>query len=182
MSQGISSLIYPGPRNVKKLPWNFLPLCSGAWWVNHVVLPVRDLGLLVNELTIDGLVQDCSNSSALAMELLQSFAKPSIWCFVKMFREFTGVIILFPNCENGGFMWSIPSIEWTQYFVLIISSHNNECSLVPQYLLWGFGRNFDCAIMAPHCLCIIIFVESCYIYCCLHISGAAFTNDYILPA
>ena len=28
---------------------------------------------------IDILVQDCSNSSALAMELLQSFTKPSIW-------------------------------------------------------------------------------------------------------
>ena len=27
---------------------------------------------------IDGLVQDCSNSSALAMELLQSYTKPSI--------------------------------------------------------------------------------------------------------
>ena len=27
---------------------------------------------------IDGLVQDCSNSSALAMELLQSCIKPSI--------------------------------------------------------------------------------------------------------
>ena len=26
---------------------------------------------------VDGLVQDCSNSSALAMELLQSFTKPS---------------------------------------------------------------------------------------------------------
>ena len=28
---------------------------------------------------IDGLVQDCSNSSALAMELLQSCTKPSVW-------------------------------------------------------------------------------------------------------
>ena len=28
---------------------------------------------------IDGLAQDCSNSSALAMELLQSCAKPSIY-------------------------------------------------------------------------------------------------------
>ena len=28
---------------------------------------------------IDDLVQDCSNSSALAMELLQSCTKPSIW-------------------------------------------------------------------------------------------------------
>ena len=30
---------------------------------------------------IDGLVQDCSNSSALAMELLQSSSKPSKWYF-----------------------------------------------------------------------------------------------------
>ena len=29
---------------------------------------------------IDGLVQDCSNSSALAMELLQPCTKPPIWC------------------------------------------------------------------------------------------------------
>ena len=29
---------------------------------------------------IDGLVQDCSNPSALKMELLQSCAKPSIYC------------------------------------------------------------------------------------------------------
>ena len=28
---------------------------------------------------IDGLPQDCSNSNALAMELLQSCAKPSTW-------------------------------------------------------------------------------------------------------
>ena len=28
---------------------------------------------------VDGLVQHCSNSSALAMELLQSCAKPSIY-------------------------------------------------------------------------------------------------------
>ena len=28
---------------------------------------------------VDGLVQDCSNSSTLAMELLQSSTKPSIW-------------------------------------------------------------------------------------------------------
>ena len=31
-------------------------------------------------ITFDGLVQDCSNSSALAMELLQSCKKPSTWC------------------------------------------------------------------------------------------------------
>ena len=31
---------------------------------------------------IDGLVQDCSNSSALAMELLQSCTKPSMYLFL----------------------------------------------------------------------------------------------------
>ena len=34
--------------------------------------------LSVYSIHIDGLVKDCSNSSALAMELLQSCAKPSI--------------------------------------------------------------------------------------------------------
>ena len=45
---------------------------------------------------IDGLVQDCSNSNALAMELLQSCTEPSTWFFdvfwvsvITMLREFT---------------------------------------------------------------------------------------------
>ena len=33
---------------------------------------------LIPELYIDGLMQDCINSSALAMELLQSYTKPSV--------------------------------------------------------------------------------------------------------
>ena len=33
----------------------------------------------IHEWQIDGLVQDCSNSSALAMEWLQSCTKPSRW-------------------------------------------------------------------------------------------------------
>ena len=33
----------------------------------------------LKSLHIDGLVQDCSNSSALALELLQSCTKPSIY-------------------------------------------------------------------------------------------------------
>ena len=36
-------------------------------------------------LHIDGLAQDCSNSSALTMELLQSFTKPLI-CLVKIYK------------------------------------------------------------------------------------------------
>ena len=31
---------------------------------------------------IDGLVQDCSNSSALAMELLQACTKPSLYIYI----------------------------------------------------------------------------------------------------
>ena len=32
---------------------------------------------------VDGLVQDCGNSSALAMELLQSCTKPLMYCYRK---------------------------------------------------------------------------------------------------
>ena len=35
---------------------------------------------------IDGLVQDCSNSSTLAMELLQSSTKPSVWLLSSLTR------------------------------------------------------------------------------------------------
>ena len=35
----------------------------------------------------EGLVQDCSNSSAVAMELLQSCTKPSIWCGQVIFSK-----------------------------------------------------------------------------------------------
>ena len=42
------------------------------------------IGLLLHpSIYINGLVQDCSNSSALTMELLQSCAKPSILCVIK---------------------------------------------------------------------------------------------------
>ena len=37
------------------------------------------------KIPINGLVQDCSNSSALAMELLQPSTKPSIYCHSLMF-------------------------------------------------------------------------------------------------
>ena len=37
------------------------------------------------DIDIDDLVKDCSNSSVLAMELLQSCTKPSIWFFHNFF-------------------------------------------------------------------------------------------------
>ena len=34
----------------------------------------------ISDIHVDGLAQDCSNSSALALELPQSWAKPSVFC------------------------------------------------------------------------------------------------------
>ena len=43
---------------------------------------------------INGLVQDCSNSSALAMELLQSCSKPSIYPFIMSDYDINQVMIV----------------------------------------------------------------------------------------
>ena len=43
-------------------------------YIYHLGWPMSPL-----QFHIDGLAQDCSNSCALAMELLQSCAKPSTW-------------------------------------------------------------------------------------------------------
>ena len=58
-------------------------------WPDMLVSPLLSWGLLTDCLSkwqlgvfqyhIDGLVQDCSNSIANALELLQSCTKPSIW-------------------------------------------------------------------------------------------------------
>ena len=51
---------------------------------------------------IDGLVQDCSNSSALAMELLQSCTKPSIYAFmIQMFCfYFIMFVVIYKNIKS----------------------------------------------------------------------------------
>ena len=56
-------------------------------WGNHMITAVptqldgyeKIFSMDPQLLYIDGLVQDCSNSSALAMEFLQSCAKPLLW-------------------------------------------------------------------------------------------------------
>ena len=48
-------------------------------------------GLPWTEAHIDGLVQDCSNSSALAMELLPSCTKPSIYAYILFVYESIGL-------------------------------------------------------------------------------------------
>ena len=56
-----------------------------ATMLAHYIL--RGSALFCNSLNfhahVDGLVQDCGNSSALAMELLQSCTKPSMYSYRK---------------------------------------------------------------------------------------------------
>ena len=51
----------------------------------------------------DGLVQDCNNSSALAMELLQSWGKPSIYGLIMPHKE---------SSNFGTVMWIIYMLIW----------------------------------------------------------------------
>ena len=47
-----------------------------SWWISGV--SDEDKNIFVSNADIDGLVQNCSNSIADALELLQSCTKPSI--------------------------------------------------------------------------------------------------------
>ena len=49
-------------------------------YTSFCVMPIGAAIWITNVSDKNGLVQDCSNSSALAMELLQYYTKPSIWC------------------------------------------------------------------------------------------------------
>ena len=81
------------------------------------------------EYQIDGLVQNCSNSSALAMELLQSCTKPSkcslpfmIWQVWKSFQKFTWKSLLVKN------MTFVPIIfYWKDWLVLVNFIWDHEC-------------------------------------------------------
>ena len=64
-------------RSVSVLPIaNIIPIL----WLHGTWLEIFEACHWVQD--IDGLVQDCSNSSAVAMELLQSCTKPSIWACI----------------------------------------------------------------------------------------------------
>ena len=61
------------------LPYELvMPACRGGAWNGVAWKNVNILQLCPRKYCIDSFVQDCSNSSALVMELLQSFAKPSV--------------------------------------------------------------------------------------------------------
>ena len=66
-------------------------------FVSYLIQLIRGIRrfLILIPFTFDGLVQDCSNSSALAMEVLQSCAKPSIWCIVLLFPCWCVMLLFF---------------------------------------------------------------------------------------
>ena len=66
LDDGVAELQYPCLHNLRDV--KFFPCIAGFLKDKQLVLLWRH---------IDGLAQDCSNSMALAMELLQSCAKPS---------------------------------------------------------------------------------------------------------
>ena len=94
-----------------------------------------DIGVIVpmhcTKPKFDGLVQDCSNSSALAMELLQSCTKPSKYhllliCpfFFQTWCEFPDRLVGFPSrvhlWDNVTKAWKYES-EWTSQISIVLT-------------------------------------------------------------
>ena len=66
---------------VKRAPgWNHVYLCVQHWSSWWLIMAGTSAGRVLTNLRshVDGLVEDCSISSALALEILQSFTKPLI--------------------------------------------------------------------------------------------------------
>ena len=81
---------------------------------------------------IDGLVQDCSNSSALALELLQSCAKPSIYQCSSTRLWYLQYI------SNGGTMSYTKPLIYNQWVSYISSS---EVTIWKGHSHWGLSAN-----------------------------------------
>ena len=84
---------------------NFYP----QWWdIGQLICPERHFSALV---------QDCSNSSAIAVELLQSCAKPSKcnptvkrWVFIGGWKY--DVLLTLNCCALCGFVWNWTLLSW----------------------------------------------------------------------
>ena len=124
-------------------------------------------------LHFDGLVQDCSNSSANALELLQSCTKPSI-CSVD------GVVTQFSDSYVTRLQWVMMHIilifvwEIWRYLLAIPACNNN---MVSTYCcLWYFVLFLDC--LASGSLSNFFFIKGLIVDITLFVGGPMVTKFY----
>ena len=116
------------PVTPKMFPFDDVIMrCQGSCNITHIFLIIAPM-IFVDY--IDGLVQDCSNSSALAVELLQSCAKPSIYSDVGEHLRIT--------VTSYWARWRLKapvSRLFTQPFVQ--AQINENIKALRHWLLWG---------------------------------------------
>ena len=88
------------------------PVHAAQKWMVWWLAKVNEIIHVAWEYDIDGLVQDCSNSSVLVVELLQSCTKPLICLFWKsmIHTSLSGNITTFMNKT-----WLLENFLWTSF-------------------------------------------------------------------
>ena len=88
-------------RTSNAVHWNILLELNKSWYL------FSDRLIYIYYIYINGWVQDCSNSSALAMELLQSYTESSIYYHAYVVKSVT-----FDECRYSG-LWQL---EWAVHW------------------------------------------------------------------
>ena len=125
---------------------------------------------------MDGLVQDCSNSIANALELLQSCTKPSMWCpspwsaVVKAHCVLDGTMSITPTNVDKMTNYTFKDIlQWNM-------KHNT-------FFCWKLAyENIICKTSAsPFCFCSVLVSHIIWPNCC-HSNGNLSTQRSFYPA
>ena len=115
----------------------------------HYIL--RGSALFCNSLLfhehVDGLVQNCGNSSALAMELLQSCIKQSMYCYRK--PVFTSWDDKYTN-DRGQFMqvYVKKYVSWLHVLITLCTSQGSNAHTISQVICSGGISNKNGKITA----------------------------------
>ena len=139
-----------------------------SWYIYHIMATtwVDKIYKLVGTLQwipyfmgfyFDGLVQDCSNSSALAMELPQSCTKPSIYYFYRIFLFICKTHLITFHKVTLFMWWCETACQNMNYSIWI-----NPCNLIKvqlKYLL-NYYSIFDSSGVKISELALMIFVVS----------------------
>ena len=96
--------------------------------------PIKTMGRVNNQ--FDGLAQDCNNSSALAMELLQSFTKPSTYELMQL-MNITSSLDSYQDIVEQKVLKNMPSLNEAQLF------EADQLDSVPTEEGQGHGSTFD---------------------------------------